>query len=127
MLLSSLPKMRCDSECGECCTIVPVSEREIEAIREYAKLKDVVPQHNGPRTIQCPFFQGGGCAVYPVRPMLCRLYGHSPRLQCPRGYNNNVNPQQEKRINRLYLKQGSLRTLHDAFLSPLLDGKPPRP
>ena len=87
-----LPVMRCDDGCGECCGIIPVTDQEFHRVRKYIKEHDIKPQVHVLSPETCPFYQGGRCAVYPVRPMICQVYGHAPvpNLTCPRGYNTNA-------------------------------------
>ncbi len=33
----------------------------------------------------CPHLGAEGCQVYAERPLICRLFGTTPRLACPRG------------------------------------------
>lgn len=63
-------------------------------IQAYAARHGIVPVAQG---ITCPFYQGGRCAVYPVRPRICQAYGHSERLRCSRGYAANVDESELKR------------------------------
>jgi len=81
--LPVLQRMRCDDDCGECCGIVPVTLQELEAVDRYRATNGIEAQRNG---VTCPFFQGGRCAVYEARPSVCRLFGHTPKMRCPRGY-----------------------------------------
>ena len=30
----------------------------------------------------CPYLNREGCSIYPVRPLICRLYGTSPNHKC---------------------------------------------
>lgn len=85
--LPVLPPMRCDAGCGKCCGIAPASPDEYRAVVRYAKEHNITPKKQG---LTCPFYQGGTCAVYPVRPVMCRVFGHSEDLSCPHGYNTNV-------------------------------------
>ncbi len=102
--------MQCDDGCGECCGIVPVTHTEFNRIERYAKENGIVPQkHEDYGT--CPMYQNGKCTVYPVRPLICRVFGHAEDLPCPRGYNTNV-PQEE--VNRMILANGtSTRVIHE--------------
>lgn len=79
--------MRCDPDCGDCCTIAPATETEFQALRRYVADHGIVPVEQGAR---CPLYVGGQCAAHPVRPLICRLYGHSKRLKCSRGYAANI-------------------------------------
>jgi hypothetical protein len=50
--------------------------------------------------LTCPFrdVERGACAVYDVRPEICRIYGKVNRLRCP---NNDKPPAPDEEINRL--------------------------
>lgn len=87
MKLPVLPRMRCDTGCGDCCGPVPVDALELHRVREHARAKGITPKAQG---IVCPFYQEGKCAVYEVRPTLCVLFGHLRGLKCSRGYNTNA-------------------------------------
>ena len=45
-----------------------------------------VPRH-ALETFTCPFVTAGGCGIYEVRPMICRLFGavDAPMMECPHG------------------------------------------
>ncbi len=87
--LPVLPAMRCDDGCGRCCGPVPVTARELGRVRAYVKLHGIaLVQHQSPLT--CPLYDGTRCTVHPARPLLCRVFGHTPRLDCVHGYNTNV-------------------------------------
>ena len=70
--------------------MVSVSEERYKAIRAYASEHGIEPLDQG---TQCPWYQGGKCAVYIVRPLVCHLFGHTEELLCSRGYNVNINDQ----------------------------------
>lgn len=81
-LAPTLPAMQCVPGCGDCCGPVPVDQGELDAILQYAAQHHVYPAHRG---LLCPYFQRGACQVYPVRPRVCRAYGHDPGLVCAHG------------------------------------------
>ena len=91
----SLPQMRCDPDCGECCGIVACSPHDYRKLATYAKTKGIKPVRQGST---CPWFQKGTCAVYPARPFACRMFGHCERMKCPRGYNVDVTVDDEMRL-----------------------------
>lgn len=102
--------MRCDAGCGECCGIAPATRTELARVVRFAKQCSIQPVEQG---VTCPWYQGGSCAVYPVRPLSCRLFGHSAKLRCPHGYNVDV---PERDIVRMVRANGECRyVLHDAL------------
>lgn len=70
----------CGKGCSHCCHIpVRITEYEAELLAEatgrqmkYLSAKQAKrdPTQPGP----CPFLQDGACAVYPVRPLICRIH-----------------------------------------------------
>ena len=103
-----MPAMRCDDGCGACCGIVLCREDEYQAVEAYARENGIIPKAQG---VTCPFFQGGTCKVYPVRPFVCQLFGHSKKLPCPRGHNVNIPTTLERKLNK---KNGKpTRWLHE--------------
>jgi Fe-S-cluster containining protein len=88
--LKVIPSMHCDADCGECCGVVPTTETEFRGIQRFIEEHGILPAAHTDGT--CPFYLNGGCAVHPVRPLVCRLFGHSadPLMTCPRGYNVNI-------------------------------------
>jgi uncharacterized protein len=99
----NLPSMRCDDGCGECCGPVHCRQDEFDRIVAYAAENGITPKRQG---LRCPFFQGGKCSVHPVRPFICRLFGHSQQMVCPRGYSVLINPKKEEKIMREYRQGG---------------------
>src|SRR5271157_5835205 len=109
--LKVLPSMQCDEGCGECCGVIPATETEYRRVERYAKEHNIPIEHKD--NFACPFYQGGKCAVYPVRPLACQLFGHSEDklMQCVKGYNVNI---PEREVHRMMAGNGmSTRTLHD--------------
>lgn len=109
--LKVIPPMKCDDNCGECCGLIPVTETEFRQVERFIADNGIVPVEHADGT--CPLYQKGTCAVYPVRPLICRLYGHaaSPLMTCPRGYNVNV---PEREIVRMLAANGkTTRVLHE--------------
>lgn len=71
-------KKRC-SRCGSCCTdILPLSAEEKEQLREYAGKHPRILRHRHTDARKCIFLRRliwrTRCAVYPVRPAICRVY-----------------------------------------------------
>ena len=118
--LPVLPAMRCDDNCGECCGPLPVGRAEWKRIADHLVTSGVQPQNNGPDT--CPFYQGGRCAIYAVRPFMCRAFGHPPELTCPRGYNANADHGQMEAalFAQIANTQPPIRWLHEFLNDPAL-------
>ena len=86
--------------CGGCCGPVPCSREEYRAIINYTKVRGIDPKRQG---INCPYLMPAdsvgrrNCAVYEVRPLLCRLFGPLDRLICRRGHNAPLNAKGQAR------------------------------
>jgi Putative zinc- or iron-chelating domain len=125
--LPVLPPMRCDDGCGACCTLVVATRAEYAAVVALARQKGLTPRSDG---LACPFYQEGRCSVYEARPAICRMFGHTERLVCERGYNVNVPQAVENRIMKTGpgapLGRASLRkpyiVLHQALVDFGIEG-----
>lgn len=71
------------SSCGNCCSnMLPLSRKEIDAIRRYIRKhniresKHILPVAKQPYDMVCPFRDNGNkiCTIYPVRPEICRQF-----------------------------------------------------
>lgn len=108
--LKVLPPMNCDPGCGECCGPVPVTETEFQRVRRFIAERDIKPVDQG---ITCPLYLEGGCSVYEVRPLPCRLFGHVEKMACSRGHNVNVD---ERQVHRMISANGvPSRLLHEVL------------
>lgn len=109
----ALPVMKCDDGCSDCCGPVLCKPAEYRDVVEYAQKHGITPLRQG---ITCPWFQDGRCQVYPVRPWVCQMFGHSPRLICSRGYNRNVPKAKERKLTAGYgLDMDTAMLLHEVF------------
>lgn len=97
------PSMRCDSGCGACCGPVTVTKPEAKAIEAYIKSQGITPIKQG---ITCPLYLDGTCSIYPVRPFICREFGHSSLLSCKHGYNVNLPPSESAKRIKFYRRLG---------------------
>lgn len=86
----TLPKMRCDDGCGRCCGPVPVTGAEYRGIVRHMKAHGLKPMPTDESSLTCPLFDGQRCMVHAVRPLLCRVFGHTFMLTCPHGFNVNL-------------------------------------
>lgn len=74
------------SGCGACCSrFLPVSQKEINQIHRYIEKHGIKQQEHGTAVLKPPFFDGNcpfldetkkekKCAIYDVRPLICRDY-----------------------------------------------------
>jgi len=73
----------CTAGCHECCRNFGVPSRtRIEDERIKAFLRESSRQIGKARGNTCPYLNETGCSIYPVRPLICRLYGTSPNYRC---------------------------------------------
>jgi hypothetical protein len=103
------PKMKCD-KCGKCCSVVFCSNNEFKIIQKFVAKNNIIPIKQG---MICPFFIDNSCAVYSIRPYLCKLFGHTHQLQCCNGYNKNISIGQVERLNEQFLPKQNASCLHE--------------
>lgn len=79
---AKIPKMvDCQGECQMSCGPVPSSQIESGLMEERAG-----HQLGTDQNLMCNMLRENGlCSVYAVRPMICRLWGATPKLACPLG------------------------------------------
>lgn len=55
--------------------------------------------------LSCPHLGKNGCSVYDDRPLICRLFGTTPKLLCPHGKRPDemIDPLIEDEIQQFYL------------------------
>jgi Fe-S-cluster containining protein len=117
VLWARIPDVHCRGLCQHSCTIIAQSEREGERAADAGV---VLPDLNGAarrllahQGAMCPALNDDGrCAIYPVRPTICRLYGATTALRCPHGC----------RPDRLLTAEEGLAILADATT---IGGAPP--
>jgi len=69
--------------CGDCCGPVPANDDEYAKIKAYSAEHGIKANLDNPG-LQCPYLSVGECLVYPVRPLICRVYGYIETLPCNR-------------------------------------------
>lgn len=78
-----IPDFMCTKGCHECCQNFGVPSRtKVEDERISAFLKKNAMKPGEAQGITCPYLNETGCTIYPVRPLICRLYGTSPNYRC---------------------------------------------
>lgn len=89
-MLWNIPAHKNCQNCGECCGVVPVTFDELQRICDYIKDRPDVrnkAREQAHRMDMCPFRDNTEkrCMIYPARPLLCRLFGVTAKMQCAHG------------------------------------------
>lgn len=84
-----IPAVDCKGLCQDSCGPIAMSVEEDRRVRERgfdipALLDGVAALERG-EEFYCPALVGGRCAVYDVRPAVCRLWGATESMPCPHG------------------------------------------
>jgi Fe-S-cluster containining protein len=74
-LYERIPCFECKPGCHDCCGPIPFARSEWEHIEDKRKAT----------SLDCPYASEEGCAIYSNRPLICRLYGTVPKMQCTHG------------------------------------------
>ena len=80
-LRNHIPSFECVPGCHDCCGPVTTSSEEMSRLPR----KTAAEHEAALRDLTCPHLGECGCQVYTERPLICRLFGTTPRLACPRG------------------------------------------
>ncbi|WP_313319532.1 YkgJ family cysteine cluster protein [Stenotrophomonas sp.] len=80
-LREKIPTFRCIVGCHDCCGPVTASSEEVARL----PVKSDEEHERALTDLTCPYLGSSGCEVYAERPLICRLFGTSPRLPCPNG------------------------------------------
>ena len=80
-LRDRIPSFRCVPGCHDCCGPVTASSEEMSRL----PLKSDAVRDAALAELSCPHLGVNGCEAYGERPLICRLFGTTPRLACPRG------------------------------------------
>ena len=80
-LRERIPSFRCIVGCHDCCGPVTASASEVARLPVRTSAQHAAAMEN----LSCVYLGAQGCQVYEERPLICRLYGTTPRLACPNG------------------------------------------
>ena len=81
LLRRAIPGFACEPGCHDCCGPVTASSEELARL----PVKSAAEHAAALAEWCCPHLGEQGCQVYAERPLICRLFGTTPRLVCPRG------------------------------------------
>ena len=87
----NIPEHKNCTNCGKCCGPVPATWKEIREIAAYmVKNPDIKPVYKD--IINCHFRNDDQqkCMIYPVRPLVCRLFGVAKGMECVNGNSHNI-------------------------------------
>lgn len=76
-----IPQFECVPGCNDCCGPVTASSEE----RAQLPARSEAQRAAALAAWVCPYLGEHGCEVYLDRPLICRLFGTTPRLACPNG------------------------------------------
>ena len=80
-LREQIPSFACVPGCHDCCGPVTTSSEEMARLPR----KSAAEQEAALAELNCVHLGPDGCTVYEERPLICRLFGTTPRLRCPNG------------------------------------------
>ena len=97
-LREQIPSFECVPGCHDCCGPVTTSTEEM------ARLPRKTPEEQDAALagLNCVHLGPQGCTVYEERPLICRLFGTTPRLPCPqgRGPEEMIDPAAERLVHQ---------------------------
>jgi Fe-S-cluster containining protein len=78
-LRERIPSFECQKGCHDCCGPVTTSSEEMSRlpVKSDAEHQAALDEYN------CVHLGPNGCEVYEERPLICRLFGTTPRMPCP--------------------------------------------
>ena len=76
-----IPSFACKAGCHDCCGPVTASSEEMANL----PVKSIAEHEAALAELNCPYLGKNGCEAYGERPLICRLFGTTPRLPCPNG------------------------------------------
>lgn len=86
-LYAQIPQLDCKRLCQQSCGPIVMSRLEWDRVVERRHGLPVYADREHRRTLTCPYLNeaSGACTVYPVRPLICRLWGVVKAMRCPFG------------------------------------------
>lgn len=97
-LREQIPTFECVPGCHDCCGPVTTSSEEMARLPR----KSAAEQQAAMDELNCVHLGPHGCTVYEERPLICRLFGTTPRMPCPHGRApaESIDPQAEQLVHR---------------------------
>lgn len=97
-LRARIPSFVCIVGCHDCCGPVTASSEEMARL----PVKTEAEHEAALAELSCPHLGPQGCEVYADRPLICRLFGTTPRMLCPNGQRPKymIDPRTEDEIHQ---------------------------
>lgn len=97
-LRERIPSFKCTQGCHDCCGPVTASSEEMSRL----PVKSAAEHEAALAELNCVHLGPEGCTVYAERPLICRLFGTTPRLACPNGCRPEemIEPAVEQRVHQ---------------------------
>lgn len=95
-----MDSLDCKGECYESCGPILFNNRDRKRISDYCRQNGIeyhdIQTPSLLQTLQwelmqdddipvCPYLKDNKCSVYPVRPMICHLWGATEKMECHKG------------------------------------------
>ena len=77
----AIPRIECKGLCSDFCCAVGMSDLEARRIERHTRKSPLKANAD----MSCPVLADGRCTAYPVRPLICRLWGVTKDMPCPHG------------------------------------------
>jgi len=99
-LRQRIPAFECEPGCHDCCGPVTASSEEMAHLPQ----KNDTEHAAALAALSCPHLGDSGCQAYAERPLICRLFGTTPRLACPNGKRpaTMIEPDIERHVFRYF-------------------------
>lgn len=96
-LREEIPSFKCVPGCHDCCGPVTTSSEEMSRL----PVKSDAEHDAALEAFNCVHLGPNGCEVYEERPLICRLFGTTPRMACPndRRPDQMVDPKIESQVH----------------------------
>ena len=98
-LRRQIPGFACEPGCHDCCGPVTASSEEMARL----PVRSAIEHDKALAEWTCVHLGPNGCEAYDERPLICRLFGTTASLPCPRGRGPDTPtaPSVEKQVHRL--------------------------
>ena len=98
-LMRKVRSLHCKGLCQESCGPICFGESERRKVQQYCRERGIefhdltkegalelfLNSVMNDTDETCPYLKDGRCSIYPVRPMICRLWGAVETMRCPFG------------------------------------------